>query len=466
MFELAYDPVLHPSLQDLLKSDGKPFQVTAPDSYTVVTKLAAPHPLMAAAVGSLRIMPRHVLEPLYRKGAFASAYGVDTRPDSLVTSGPFRLRQYVPGEKVVLERNPYWIGVDAKGQRLPYLDELVFLIVPDQNTAAIKFQAGEVDAIDNVKPEDYKTYIDGAGGGGYTLHDLGASLSTNFLWFNLNRVREGHGSRRAGEPAVDPTKYRWFANREFRRAVSMAIDRDAMIRGPFHGHGLKNWSAPTVGSKQWGSHGIVGFDYEPEGAKRILDSLGWKDRDGDGVREDDRGHPIRFVIKTNADNLLRVQMLDLIKDDLAKVGIACVPASVEFNTLTTNLRDDFQYDAILLGLGSAVPPDPGMYANFLTSKGIAHYWDIKQDHPATPAEAELDRLYAEVIASSDPAKRMEPWKRIVRTLNDECFVIWLPSQKIMVPVRNRFGNVHPTVIPQRVLWNIDRVFVKQSSTRA
>src|SRR5438552_11564581 len=61
MFELAYDPVLPPSLQDLLQAGGKPFQVTAPDSYTVVTKLAAPHALTVAAVGALRIMPRHVL---------------------------------------------------------------------------------------------------------------------------------------------------------------------------------------------------------------------------------------------------------------------------------------------------------------------------------------------------------------------------------------------------------------------
>src|SRR5439155_26173710 len=94
----------HPSLQDLLQSGGKPFQVTAPDSYTVVTKLAAPHALTVAAVGALRIMPRHVLERRYRRGQFASAYGVDTPPESLVTSGPFRLKQYAAGEKVERDR--------------------------------------------------------------------------------------------------------------------------------------------------------------------------------------------------------------------------------------------------------------------------------------------------------------------------------------------------------------------------
>ncbi len=466
MFQLVYDGMLHPSLQDLLMAGGKPFEVSAPDSYTVVTKLAAPHAVVVAAIGALRIMPKHILEPIYRRGGFAAAYGVGTAPESLVTSGPFVLKQYVPGEKVVLGRNPWWIGVDARGQRLPYLDELVYTIVPDQNTAAIKFQAGELDAIDNVKPEDYHTYVEGAGRGGYTLHDLGPSLTASFMWFNLNRTKDAKPGHPAGEPVVGPVEYRWFSNRAFRRAVSKAIDRDALIRGPFYGQGFKNWSAPTLGSRQWGALGVTGYDYDPAGAKALLDSLGWKDTNGDGIREDDRGQSLRFTIKTNADNATRIQMLALIKDDLARAGIACTPVPVDFNTLTTNMRQDLQYDAILAGLGSAVPPDPAMYANFVTSHGGTHYWNVKQDHPATPAEAELDRLYREVAGTSDMTRRLPAWKRIVELINDECFVIWLPTQKIMLPVRNRFGNVHPTAVPHRVLWNIDRVFVKPSTARS
>lgn len=248
MFELVYDAGLGPSLRDLLMVDGKPFEVSAPDSYTVVTKLPGAHSLAVASIGALRILPRHVLEGAHRRGRFASAYPVTTPPESLVTSGAFRLRRYVPGEKVVLERNPFWLGVDRQGQRLPYLDELVFLVVPDQSTAALKFHAGDVDALDNVKPEDYKTYIDGMDAGDYSLHDLGPSLTTNFLWFNLNRVRESKPGRHLGDPRVAAEKYHWFANRAFRRAVSSAIDRDAIIRGPFFGEAIKNWSAPSVGS--------------------------------------------------------------------------------------------------------------------------------------------------------------------------------------------------------------------------
>jgi peptide/nickel transport system substrate-binding protein len=333
------------------------------------------------------------------------------------------------------------------------------VVVPDQNAAAIKFQAGEIDALENVKPEDYATYIENAVRGDFTLHDLGPSLSTNFLWFNLNRGR-------SGDPKVGAAKHRWFANRAFRRAISHAIDRAAIIRGPYHGEAVENWSAPTVGARPWGEHGVIGQGYDRAEANRLLDSLGWKDRDGDGVREDDRGNPIRFTIKTNSDNLVRVATMSLIQDDLAQVGVACTPVPVEFNTLTTNLRQDFDYEAMLLGLGSASPPHPAMYANFVTSRGTTHYWHVRQERPETPAEARLDALYEQVIAAHEDSAQFAPWKEIVQVFNDECFVVWLPVQKIKVPVRNRFGNIHPTIVPHRILWNIDRVFVKDGGANA
>jgi peptide/nickel transport system substrate-binding protein len=299
-----------------------------------------------------------------------------------------------------------------------------------------------------VKPSDYKLYTDGAAGGAYTLYDLGPSLTTTFFWFNLNR---GH---------VNADRYHWFSNRAFRRAVSHAIDRDAMIRGPFFGEAMKNWSHLTESSHAWHPADLVHHDHDPAEARRLLDSLGYRDRDGDGMREDDHGKPIRFSMKTNSDNNVRVALLTLIQDDLAKVGIRCTPAPVQLNTATTNVREDFDYDAMLLGLGGAVPADPAMTGNFLLSSGASHYWHVRQPQPATAVEREIDRLYRENVGTTDSTVRETSWRRIAELLNEEDFVIWLPVQKIKIPIRNGFGNIHPTVLPHRILWNIDRVFVK------
>jgi len=460
---VALDGEIHPVVRDILQLDGKLFEFSAPDSYTVVVRLPRPYAMAHWSISSMRVLPKHRLEAAYRAGTFASAYNVSTSPESVVTSGAWRLQQYAPGEKTVIERNPYWYRVDARGQRLPYLDQIVFLIVPDQNTASLKFQAGEVDGVDNVKPEDYKAYEDMQKQGDFTLHTVGPSLSTNFLWFNLNTVKDPRPGKRVGEPEVGALKYSWFSDPRFRRAVSKAIDREPIIRGPMFGQGVKNWATTTPGNKWWYSPDFKGDDYDPEGAKRLLASIGMQDRNGDGVIEDARGNPVRFTIKTNSENDVRKAMINLIRDDLAKVGIAVSSAPTQFNALTTNLRQDFDYDAILLGLGSGIPPDPALSANVFRSSGLTHFWNIKQKRPETPEEARVDQL-AEVVASSfDEAERRRAYAEIVRILNDQNWFIWLPSQIIRLPVRNRLGNAEPQIIPHRLLWNSERIFVKKPS---
>lgn len=459
-FAVCTDSVLHPSTMDLLTVNGKLVEVSTPDSYTVVTKFAGPYALAIPATGSVPIMPKHVLEAAWKKGDFASAYTTSTPPDSIVTSGPWRVKVYRANESLTLTRNPWWYGVDPQGHRLPYLDELTYLIVPDQNTAALKFQNGEVDGLDNVKPEDYRTYQANQQKGDYTLYDLGPSLNTNFFWFNLNKVRDPKQGPVMGKPLVDPVKYAWFSNADFRRAVSMAVDRDAIIRSVFYGDATKNWSTMTAGNKTWYTNAASPWDFNPDKAKALLDRIGYKDRNGDGVREDPQGHPIAFTMMTNADNVTRVAMANFIKDDLAKVGIRCTPTPVDFNTIVSHLRNDLQYDSALLGLGSAVPPDPGMGQNVWRSSGLTHYWNIRQPHPETPQEAQIDRLMDQNIATSDMVQRRKTWAGIESIVQDQCWIEWLPIVRTKLPISNKFGNLQPSIIPHRILWNIDRVFVK------
>lgn len=459
-FEVAYDDTVHPSVQDLLVTGGQKWAVSAPDEYTFVVKLPAPNAMLAPSVGSVRIMPKHVLEAPFRAGNFASAYNVSTPPDQIVTSGRWRLKQYVPGEKTVLEPNPYWFGVDAKNNRLPYLDELVFLVVPDQDAADLKFRAGQIDGLDNVKPENYQWYVENQQQGNYTLYDLGPSLSTNFFFFNLNTAQKAENGRKVGDPYVDAGKYAYFNNPVFRRAVSMAVDREAMIPSIFFGDAVKNWSQSTAGAKVWYTPDVVKFDFNLAESKRLLASLGFKDSNGDGILEDTRGQPVSFSMKTNSDNKMRVGMANFIRDDLAKVGIKVTLAPVDFNTLITNIRDDKQYEAILLGLQSGVPPDPAMGQNTWRSSGRTHNWNISQPKPATPEEARIDSLMDTLVSSSDMTVRKQAWKDVQNIVNDQAWLIWLPTINAKLPLRNRFGNVKPSVIPHRLIWNIDRVYVK------
>jgi peptide/nickel transport system substrate-binding protein len=467
-FQVAMDPTVHPPIQDQLSMNGKPFEASAPDPFTFVLKTPAPNSgvLDAFCTGSFVIMPKHVLEASFKEGNFSSVYNVSTPPEKLISSGPWRVVQYVPGEKAVLGRNPYWYGFDQEQHRLPYLNELTFLQVPDQDAADLKFRGGELSGLDNTKAENYKWYEDHQKEGNYTFYRLGPALTTNFFWFNLNRVqppRRGEKTppgKRLGEPYTDPVKYGWFNSRTFRRAVSMAVDRDAMIPSIFFGRGVKNWSEATPGNKVWYHADLPHDDYNPGEAKKLLASLGWKDSDGDGVLEDTGGHPVSFSMRTNADNKLRVGMANFIKDDLAKVGIKMTLDPVDFNTLITNLRYDFQYDAILLGLQSGVPPTPANGQNVWRSSGESHQWFIRQQKPATPEEARIDQLMDKILSTQDLEIRKGLWKEIETIINQQAWLIWLPILDYGAPVSNKFGNVQPSPLAHRLLWNVERIYMK------
>lgn len=467
-FSLVYDDSLHPSLQEMLEVSGEKFKVSAPDPYTVVINTVRPHTGLLGALcpQGLAILPKHVLEATYKSGNFAAAYNVSTPPVKLVTSGAWRLVQYVAGEKTVLGRNPYYYGFDKRNQRLPYLEELVYLVLPDQDAADLKFRAGGVDGVNDVKPENYRWYEENQGGGKYKLYDLGAAQSTHILWFNLNKVQPGVRGRKPvpgkhiGEPFVDPVKYEWFNNAVFRRAVSMAIDRDAMMASVFFGYGEKNWSQHTSSNKEWHSPDLIRHDYNPAEAKKLLAGLGFKDTNGDGILEDRRGNQVTFTLKTNSSNTLRIAMGNFIRDDLAKVGIKMALTPIDFNTLITNMHQDFQYDAILLGFQSGVPPSPHNGQNVYRSAGESHNWFVRQQTPATPEEASIDRLLDELLTNQDLRAQKAAMKAIENTMNEQSWFIWLPILKIKLPVSTRFGNLQPSIMAHRIIWNIERVFVK------
>jgi peptide/nickel transport system substrate-binding protein len=240
----------------------------------------------------------------------------------------------------------------------------------------------------------------------------------------------------------------------------MAIDRQAMIPSVFFGEGLKNWAIATPSNKEWHSPDLVKYDYDPDEAKRLLAGLGWKDGNGDGVIEDTRGNPVTFTLKTNSSNTLRIAMGNFIKEDLAKVGINVVLTPVDFNTLITNIRSDFAYDAALLGLQSGIPPDPAMMGNVWRSSGLTHFWFISQTKPDTPHEARIDQLMDVIVSEQDQAVRRKAYKEVETIANEQGWFVWLPIRVQKLPVSNRFGNLQPSVLAHRIIWNSYSIYVK------
>jgi len=392
-------------------------------------------------------MPRHKLETVFREGGYTSAFGIDTPPEELVFNGAWILGSHVPQEKVVLVPNPHYFRYDEDGNRLPYLDELVYVIVPDQNAELLKFQGGESDEL-YFRAEDMAALMDGEAGGDYTVYDLGQEMSTNFLWLNQNpRVNPD-----TGEPYLDPVKLAWFTDREFRVALSHCMDRDGMVRNIFFGVGEPLYGSQPSVNKKWYNPDIAKYTYDLDVARQKFDAAGYSDRDGDGIREDPQGNKISFVLIAQTDNRERQGFSSMIKDDLSKVGIDVSISGMEFNSIVTRLRDTYDYDAMLLGLTGGVPPSPFTSSNVWKSTGRTHFWNPEQESPATEWEAEIDDLMDGILAARTENDARANWFRLQEIVAEQQPATYLVSRRGLIAIRNRFAGMEPSVLRPWVLW--------------
>jgi peptide/nickel transport system substrate-binding protein len=445
--EILYDEEVHPAAVELCQSGGEPFQFEKIDDHTIRIRLAKPYGPFLNVVGSFYIVPKHKLEAAYRAGDFVSSYGVDTPGEDLVTSGPWMLAEYVPQQKVVLKPNPHYYKFDPEGNRLPYLNEVVYLIVPDQNAEVVKFQSAESDEI-YFRAEDYADLKDGEEAGNYTVYDLGMEMSNQMIWFNLNTRR----NPKTGEPYVSSEKAAIFNDLNFRKAVAHAVDRRAISKTVYFGLAEPLFGPIPPVNKKWYCEDIHRYPLDLDKARQILEEAGYVDRDGDGVRENAAGTPIAFNLLTAVDNKERIAMGNILADDFSKIGIRCTLTPTDFNTLVTKVASSYDYDASLLGLTGGVPPDPIMSQNVFKSSGTTHFWNPKQESPATAWEARVDSLMNAQISMADPVERKAVFDEVQRIITANLPMIYTVSRPGLMAIRNKFTGLQPTVLRPWNLW--------------
>ncbi|MGA3301335.1 MAG: ABC transporter substrate-binding protein, partial [Candidatus Acidiferrales bacterium] len=132
-FQVYLDEKIDSAQRDLLVVGGKPITVVKVDQYTVRFEMAQPYAAAERLFDGVAILPRHLLEASYKGGGFSEAWNLSMAANQFAGLGPFRLKEYVPGQQVTLERNPYYWKADRAGNPLPYLGEVMFLFVPSED---------------------------------------------------------------------------------------------------------------------------------------------------------------------------------------------------------------------------------------------------------------------------------------------------------------------------------------------
>lgn len=453
--ELMYNPELNHLSLDLFRINGQNFAVSKVDEMTVRVVTPEVFAPFIEVFGGAPILPKHTLEAAAREKLFPIAYGIRTRPDRIVSSGPYRVKEILPGQHVLLERNPeYWV-VDSKGTRLPYFDEVMF-ISGEPGAEIRKFLDGKSDVCEEVRAENLPAIQKIVGNGRYELLDLGIGGQRDFLWFNQNT-----GADASGRPFVDPVKLKWFRDKRFRQAISCSIDRERIAKTVYDGRAQPIYGFISTENKKWNDPDIPRYSYDLDRANALLAQVGMKSRNSDGVLMDAEGHPVEILFYSNIGNPLREKTALIIQENLQKVGIKLVFVPMDFRALLRKINATFDYEGALMGLSGGTS-DPGAQMNVLRSSEELHQWFPFQNSPSTDWEARIDALMDDQLRTLDFAKRKKDFDEVQVILAEELPMIYTVSPFTYAMIHPGVGNLRPSVLsPYHVTWNLEELYFKK-----
>lgn len=396
--------------------------VDTPNDRTVVVRL----PRRVVAIG--KVFDEIAIEPAGRPS------------EGRITSGPFVVAHYRRSLYVRLRRNPHYEGRDAAGNALPYASGIRLDIEENMEQQVRLLLRGDYDLIDSLPPDYFELLRKRAPA---IVRDLGPSLNTEQMWFN-----------QASASPLPEWEKAWFQNRTFRVAVSQAIHRADLARIAYLGHATPAYSFISPANALWYNRSLSAPKTDVAAAKAGLAAAGFRLRGP--VLMDATGHPVKFSILTNSGNEAREKMATLMQQDLAALGMQVTVVTLDFPALIERLMHTQDYEACLLGIEN-VDPEPNAMMNIWLSSSPNHQWNPSEKTPATPWEAEIDRLMQLQAASAVERERKKDIDRVQQIVADEQPFIYLVYPNALVAFSPRLLGVQPAVLEPRLTWNIEQL---------
>jgi peptide/nickel transport system substrate-binding protein len=346
-------------------------------------------------------------------------------------------------------RNPNYWRKGSDGAALPYLDRLVVEFVKTQDAEMLRLQAGSLDLMmqADVRPEDIAALRRLRDQGAIQLAEPGVSVDPVALWFNLTPAAI----------ARDQKTKPYLSRREFRQAIAFAVDRDALVNTLYLGAATAIDGPITPGNRVWYSDAGPKYPHDPARAAALLSGIGLTDRNGDGMLDDSSGRPVRFSVLTQGGHI-RGRTAAVIQAQLRKAGIALDVVELDPPSIFARYGKG-DYEAICFGFQTSAL-DPAMNLDFWLSAGTNHVWNAGQSSPATPWEAELDRVMERMAAPAPLEDRQRVFADAQRIFGEHLPAIYFVAPNVTVAMSRRVGGAEPVILDPKILWNPERLYVR------
>jgi len=412
------------------------------DDRTVKAVLPSPFGPFFMNLSHAYIYPKHKLASkidMSRPDSVNEQWLTNVALSEIVANGPYRIVEYVMDQKVVLERNPYYWKVDRFGNKLPYFDKLEYLIVSDAEVRLAKFMAGEIDHM-AVSASDFpmlkQKELDGGPFTIFMAQPTQPTPSPVHISFNFD---------------VDkPQLQQLFTNTEFRRAMEYLLNRDRIIDEVYNGLAIPGAGLVLPSNKAFYNPKIeeIMRSYNPEKAKAILDQLGLKDTNKDGIREFADGKPVEFTLTVQSSPQDYQDIALIFKEDVEKAGIK-VNLQILESSLTGNMFGAGSFEAGIRAFGNQ--PDLELRKAIWQPGTQLYYWHYSVlDKESLVAitdkmfdwEVRLYELFDLGSITTDVEKRKLVYDEVQEIYHDVLPVIFVSKEMNLWGASKSLGNVY------------------------
>jgi peptide/nickel transport system substrate-binding protein len=471
--DVAHNPKLMPSgppIQMLV--DGEPPKVEIVDKATIRFSWSQPNPFFLPALAGpdavYIYLPAHYLKPFHEKYAdpaaleqaikqtesrdWAQLFGRKERmkefdnPD-MPTLAPWKIATKTPADRFIAERNPNFHRVDANGQALPYIERIIMDVV-DNKLIPIKTGAGETDL--QARGLFFKDYT-------FLKESEGRSGLKTLLW------REARGAHLALYPnlnASDPVWQKLFRDLRFRKALALAVDREAVNQYLYFGLATPANNTITPDSPLYTDEvGTACLGFDVEAANHLLDQIGLT-AGPDGMRKLPDGRPLELVVETAGEDSEQADVLELVRDSYAKIGLKLHTKPSDRDVLRNRIFSGDALMTIWYGWDNGVPTADTPPNNFAPVSQFdqpmwpkwGQFYETKGasgEKPALPEAAQLMELYKNWGVSTDTSEREKIWHEMLRIFSSQCYTISVVGNVMQpIAVRQSLQN-----LPEEAIYN-------------
>ncbi len=379
--------------------------VTAADSLTAVFRFREAYPeAFFDAAFHMRILPAHLLRDVPRNAWQTAAFG-----RAPIGNGPYRLVRWVPNEIMELAADSmFFLG-------RPHLRRLIFRFASDLNVGVTQVVAGDADAIEVlVAPPN----IERAQAADHLALYPYAGTTYTFMRFNL----------RANGDALRP--HPLFGDPDVRRALVLATDRERMVQSATAGRAkVPPGPMPQQWSWLWVPE-LTPPPFDTAAAGRLLTARGWRDSNGDGIR-DRAGRRLSFHVAVPTTSALRKQYARLLQEQFRAVGVELVIDEMD-NAALSDRQNAGSFDATLESFQtdpSPIASVPGIWGTGGASN-FGHY-----------ANAAVDRSMRAAARASSQAEARTAWVTAFQIMAQDAPAILLYALDNVAAVNTRVTGV-------------------------